>query len=89
MIIEAASKGDAFIHVTLSKGMGHMTEFYSGYYKAPEALQAHFKQRGFNVSPNGQTSIIIDWKIEIAGEVHRCFDRVNSSDNIMEGKPNA
>lgn len=54
-IIYAAENGRNQAHVDIKSDLG------SKFYNAPDALIEHFKNRGFDVLVNGQTSIIIKW----------------------------
>jgi hypothetical protein len=59
LIIEAANEGKSEVYIPIYENGSNR---HNGYYNAPDALQAHFRQRGFNVTPNGQSSILVDWK---------------------------
>lgn len=60
LIIEAANEGKSEVYIPIyEKGQP------TGYYNAPQALQAHFKQRGFVVQPNGQSSVILSWEAPV------------------------
>lgn len=60
LIIEAANAGKNEVYIPF---YDNGSKEHNGYYNAPFALQAHFKQRGFTVKPNGQSSIIISWEV--------------------------
>lgn len=68
LILEAANEGNNEARIPFYEN-GSKED--NGYYNAPFALQAHFKQRGFDVIPYGMSSLIISWKQEIHGELSK------------------
>lgn len=61
LIFEAANEGKDEVYIPF---YDNGSNIHNGYFNAPFALQAHFKQRGFNVIPNGMSSMIINWRID-------------------------
>jgi hypothetical protein len=68
LILAAANEGQAQARIPFYE---NGSKEHNGFFNAPFALQAHFKQRGFEIISNGMSSMTISWATKIEEEVFK------------------